>query len=90
MRGFRFFFSHGFAVCAFGQRPKTCRPAADEAPRRSRKKLLVPRLVSQIKSIEKSVKEVTYVCPQEHMQGTCCQYFYHCKEITMAIEILWV
>ena len=27
------------------------------------KKPLVPRLVSQIKSIEKSVKEVTYVCP---------------------------
>lgn len=26
------------AVRAFGQRPKTCLPAADEAPRRSRKK----------------------------------------------------
>ena len=26
------------------QRPKTCRPAADEAPRRASKKPLVPRL----------------------------------------------
>ena len=34
------------AVRAFGQRPKTCLPAADEAPRRSRKKPLVPRVVS--------------------------------------------
>jgi len=60
---FPVFFSQGFAVRAFGQRPKTCLPAADEATRRSRKKPLVVRVVSQIKSIEKSVKEVTYVCP---------------------------
>ena len=30
----------GFAVRVFGQRPKTCRPAADEAPRRAREKNL--------------------------------------------------
>ena len=29
-------FSRGFAARVFGLRPKTCRPVADEAPRRTR------------------------------------------------------
>ena len=45
MRGFRFLlslkkvFSRGFAARVFGLRLKTCRPAADEAPRPTREKI---------------------------------------------------
>ena len=65
-----FFFSP-FVPSAKGRRRVCLRPTKLLVARE--KKPLVPRLVSQIKSIEKSVKEVTYVCPQGHMHGTCCQ-----------------
>ena len=34
------FFYRNFAARVFGRKPKTCRPAADEAPRRTRAKNL--------------------------------------------------
>ena len=37
---FFFFFYRGFATRVFGRKPKTCRPAADEAPRRTQEKKL--------------------------------------------------
>ena len=40
-----FFFSRGFAARGFGLRLKMCRPSAStENPRRTREKLLVPRV----------------------------------------------
>ena len=42
--GFGQVLKSGFAARVFCQRPKTCRPAADEAPRHTREKHLVPRV----------------------------------------------
>ena len=77
------FFSLGFAACAFGQRPNTCRPAADEAPRRSRKETSGTQVsISDQKYRKVSQRghvRVSLRAHAGHMRGTCCQYFYHCK-----------
>ena len=49
--------SSGFAARVFGRRPKTCRPAADEAPRHTREKISGSQGISNVNSVPKNAFE---------------------------------
>ena len=49
--------SSGFAARVFGRRPKTCRPAADKAPRHTREKISGSQGISNVNSVPKNAFE---------------------------------
>ena len=49
--------SSGFAARVFGRRPKTCQPAADEAPRHTREKISGSQGISNVNSVPKNAFE---------------------------------